>query len=78
MQDMPAHRRHRQRGIEVGKEGAAARHFPFQRLTKARKVDFSNDQALLPTEMPGQSLGGLIRGRHMDVAIGEIDWRAVK
>lgn len=71
-------RTHRQRPINMREKRAAAGFLPDDGLTQIGQVHLGNDEAVLPGKMLVQRALQLILGRQMNIAIGQIDWRAVK
>ena len=73
-----AHRRHRQAAVEMRKERAAARRLPAELLAERLGVDRDEEKVAMPGEMPRRRLAHLLGGGEMDVAVGEVDRRAVE
>lgn len=66
----------RQIGVKMGKKRAAARRLEAQAFAEPFCVDRDKQQIARPAEMsPGCCLG-LLRGREMDVTVGDIGRRA--
>ncbi len=71
-------RAHRQRPVDMGEQRAAAGFLPDDGLTQIGQVHFGNDKAVLSRKMLVERALQLILGRQMNIAIGQIDRRAVK
>lgn len=56
---------------------AAARRLPDQVAAEPVEIDGQQQQVAAPGEVPPRGLGQLRLGRHVDVAVGQIDGRAV-
>ncbi len=56
----------------------APRHFPFNQVAERGQIDFRDYQAVLSREMLVERALQLVGGRQMDIAIGNVDRRAVE
>jgi hypothetical protein len=74
----PAHGREGQRAIEMGKQLAAARGFPFQSAAQFLGDNRNQDEVQHSGKVFRRRAGNLGGGREMDVAISEIDRRAAE
>src|ERR1041385_1815090 len=63
----------RQVSVEMGKQRAAARGFPFERRSEGGRIDRNEHEIVLPGEMLRGRLAHLLGGGEMDVAVGAID-----
>lgn len=71
----PGHVFECQGAVEMGKERAATRGFPFERLTERVGLEPEEEEIVFSREMLGSGLGHLIGGGEMHEAVGDIDWR---
>jgi hypothetical protein len=75
---MADNRAHRQRPVNMGEQRPAAGFLPDDGLTQIGQVHLGNDEAVLSRKMLVERPLQLILRRQMNIAIGQIDWRAVK
>lgn len=66
---------HAQSAVEMGKECAAARRLPFERVTKAIRINHGEHQIALADEMFGGCLTRLFGGGEMNKAVCQINRR---
>jgi hypothetical protein len=78
LDQMADNRAHRQGAINMREKRTAAGFLPDDGLTQIGQVHFGNDEAVLPRKMLVERALQLILGRQMNIAIGQIDRRAVK
>ena len=78
LDQMADNRAHRQRPIDMREKRAAAGFLPDDAVAQIGQVHLGNDQAVLSRKMLIQGALQLIGRRQMNIAIGQIDWRAVK
>src|SRR3989344_2504530 len=68
----PDHRMHRQFGVDMREERAAARRFPADSVAEAGEVHLGDHQTGLAREIFGDRLFELLGGRQVDIAVGDI------
>ena len=78
LDQMADNRAHRQRPVDMREQRTAAGFLPDDGLTQIGQVHFGNDEAVLSRKMLVERALQLIGRRQMNIAIGQIDWRAVK
>lgn len=78
LSQMADNRAHRQRPVNMREQRTAAGFLPSDGLTQIGQVHFGNDEAVLPGKMLVERALQLILRRQMNIAIGQIDRRAVK
>ena len=78
LDQMADNRAHRQRSIDMREQRTAPGFLPDDGLTQIGQVHFGNHKAVLSGKMLVERALQLILRRQMNIAIGQIDWRAVK
>lgn len=73
----PSHVLERQVAIEMGKERATARGFPFERIPEPVGLETEEKEAVLACEMLGGGFFNLLGSGEMDEPVGDIDRRAL-
>ena len=78
LDQMADNRTHRQRPINMREQRTAAGFLPSDGRTQIGQVHLGNHKAVLSRKMLVERALQLIGRRQMNIAIGQIDWRAVK
>lgn len=78
LDQMADNRVHRQRAIDMREQRTAAGFLPDDAVTQIGQVRLGNDEAVLSRKMLVERALQLIGRRQMNIAIGQIDWCAVK
>ena len=67
-----------ERRVEMREQRPAARDLPFERGAERLRVDGDEQQVALPGKMLRRGFPDLLGGGEMDIAVGDVDRRAVE